>query len=87
MRCHSIPTTLRCFLSCLVSYVMLILFCAPFGLSAPGGRATKVKSRSPVSWPSPQTTGGHRNGELLVRFRGPYATQARTEDILAPTSM
>jgi hypothetical protein len=74
MRRHFIPT-LRCFLSCFVSYVMLILFCAPFSLSAPGGRARKVRSSSPVSRPSPQTRGGHRSGELLVRFRSGVTEQ------------
>src|SRR5947209_8462475 len=82
MRCHSIPATLRCVLSCFVSYAMLILFCAPFGLSEPAGRATTVKNSSPISWPTSQVRGGQRSGELLVRFRAGTSEQDKSVVLL-----
>jgi Fervidolysin N-terminal prodomain len=52
-------------------------------LVSAGGRATKVKSRSPVSSPSPQTRGGHRSGELLVRFRSGVTEQDKAAVFLS----
>jgi RHS repeat-associated protein len=84
MRCHLTHTPFRCFLSCFVSYVLLILICAPFGFSSIGKRATKARTRiSPVSWPSPQTRGEHRSGELLVRFRAGTSEQDKSVVLLS----